>query len=176
MYRARAGKACGLALMAALGCGGTEKLQQDVGALGERQTALSARLDELGREIKKVESRLTAANNSAAQDYKQQLEQLGLTVSRVGKELADLRQELDRTSDERARTLQGAEKTEAARVAAERAVQGQAENEKAIGALREEVAQAVGQLTKRLDALSEELKRTAAGAPAAPPVKEGAEL
>ncbi len=99
-------------------------------------------------------------------------------MSRVGKEVADLRQEFGRTLDERERTLQGVvkeqEKTEAARAA-----QGQAANEKAVGALREELAQAVGQLTKRLDALAEELKRSAAAAsvPAAPPaVKEGAEL
>ncbi len=178
MYRARAGKACGLALLAALGCAGTEKLGQDLDALAERQTALSARIDDLGREIKKVENRLTAGNNAAAQDYRKQLEQFGLTVSRVGKEVADLRQEFGRTLDERERTLQGVvkeqEKTEAARAA-----QGQAANERAIGALREELAQAVGQLTQRLDALAVELKRSAAAAsaPAAPPaVKEGAEL
>jgi chromosome segregation ATPase len=153
--------ACGLALLAALGCAGSDDLRKEVDVLKERESTLSERLDGMGRDTKKVENRLTAANNAAAQDQKQKLEQIGLTVSRTGKEIAELRQEFGRVLDENARAQQGVVK----------------EQEKAIGALKEELAHTVAQLTGRIDALAEELKKAAAAnVSATPAVREGAEL
>jgi hypothetical protein len=166
-----------LVLLCLLGCGGTAELRDEVDALKERDKDFALRLDDLGRDIRKAENRLAANATGTAGDQTKRIEQAALSVSRMGKEIADLRQEFGRVLDDTARTVQALAKEQEGRKAAQGGNEERAALEKEVRALKDELARTAAALTRRLDELAEQLKKLpAASAPPAPPVKEGATL